>query len=51
MTKSLTQRLRTSELVLEVMNHKHKDELIDLMYQQVQDENDYQYQNILVKSA
>jgi len=51
MTKSLTQRLRTSELVLEVMNHKYKDELIDLMYQQVQDENDCQYQNILVKST
>ncbi len=51
MTKSLTQRLRTSELVLEVMNHKHKDELIDLMYQQVQDENDYQYKSILVKST
>jgi len=48
MTKSLTKRLRTSEFVLEVMNHKHKDELIDIMYQQVQDENGYQYQTIRV---
>ncbi len=39
MTKSLTKRLRTSELILEVMNHKHKDELIDLMYQQIREDS------------
>tara|TARA_R100001463_G_scaffold131673_1_gene191850 strand:+ start:345 stop:497 length:153 start_codon:yes stop_codon:yes gene_type:complete len=46
-----TEEIRTAQLIEEVMNHKHKDELIDIMYQQVQDENDYQYQTILVKSA
>ena len=46
-----TEEIRTAQLIEEVMNHKHKDELIDIMYQQVQDENDCQYQNILVKST
>ena len=46
-----TEEIRTAQLIEEVMNHKHKDELIDIMYQQVQDEADYQYQNILIKRA
>ena len=51
MNKSLTKRVRTSELILEVMRHKHKDELVDIMYQQIQDDNDYQYQTLLVKNT
>lgn len=31
---------RLSTLVSEVTNHPHKDELIDIMYQQVLDEQD-----------
>ena len=42
MTASITKRLRTSELILEVLNHKHKDELIDLMFEQLEDDNRYQ---------
>ena len=40
MTTSLTQRLRTSELILEILNHDNKDELIALMEEQVIDDTD-----------
>ncbi len=42
MRKSLTKRLRNSELILEVLNHDHRDELIDLMFEQVRDQNQLQ---------
>ena len=34
-----TQEIRTAELIRAVNNHDHKDELIDIMYQQIQDDN------------
>ena len=42
MTASRTKSVRTSELIQEVLNHKHKDELIDLMFEQLEDDNRYQ---------
>ena len=42
MRNSLTKRLRNSELILEVLNHAHKDELIELMFEQVRDQNQLQ---------
>ena len=33
-----TYEIRTSQLIEEVMKHKHKNELIDLMYEQVQED-------------
>ena len=38
MNTSLTQERRTSELILEILNHDHKDELIALMEEQVADD-------------
>jgi len=43
MTASLTKRLRTSELILEILNHDNKDELIALMEEQVADDTDKIY--------
>ena len=39
MTASRAKSVRTSELIQEVLNHKHKDELIDLMFEQLEDDN------------
>ena len=39
MTKSLTERLRTSELILEIMGHDNRDELITLMEEQLLDDS------------
>ncbi len=36
--KKRTQEIRLAELIKDVSNHPHKDELIELMYQQIQDE-------------
>tara|TARA_B100000287_G_scaffold336705_1_gene322405 strand:- start:1023 stop:1169 length:147 start_codon:yes stop_codon:yes gene_type:complete len=44
--KSKTEEIRATQLIEEVMDHKHKDELIDIMYQQIQDENDNRYKTI-----
>lgn len=33
-----TQDIRTAELIKDVGNHKHKQELVQLMYQQLQDD-------------
>ena len=33
-----TQDIRTAELIKDVGNHKHKQELVELMYQQIQDD-------------
>ena len=33
-----TQDIRTAELIKDVGNHKHKEELVQLMYQQIQDD-------------
>jgi len=33
-----TQEIRTAQLIEKVMNHRHKNELIDLMYEQVQED-------------
>ena len=46
MTKR-TEEIRTAQLIEEVLNHRHKDELIDIMYQQVQDETETRYKAIL----
>ena len=40
MTASLTKRLRTSVLILEILNHDNKDELIALMEEQLIDDTD-----------
>ena len=45
MTASRTKSVRTSELIQEVLNHKHKDELIDLMFEQLEDDNHFQLVN------
>ena len=34
-----TEQIRTAELIRDVSNHPHKEELIELMYQQVEDDN------------
>ena len=39
MTKSLTERLRTSEPILEIMDHDNRDELITLMEEQLLDDS------------
>ena len=46
-----TEEIRATQLIEEVMKHNHKDELIDIMYQQMQDDNDYQYHTIQTKKA
>ena len=33
-----TEEIRYQELIKDVMKHEHKDELIELMYQQIQDD-------------
>jgi hypothetical protein len=33
-----TQEIRTAELIKDVRNHKYKEELVQLMYQQIQDD-------------
>jgi len=33
-----TEQIRTAELIKDVRNHKHKEELVQLMYQQIQDD-------------
>ncbi len=37
-----TEQIRTAELIRDVSNHPHKEELIELMYQQIQEDNHYQ---------
>ena len=37
---SSAEQRRLEELVLDVTNHPHKDELVDIMYQQVLDDQD-----------
>ena len=34
-----TQEIRTAELIRDIKNHANKDELIDLMYKQLQDDS------------
>ena len=41
--KTRTQQIRLAELIKDVKKHPHKEELIEIMYQQVQDENDYRF--------
>ena len=38
-----TEQIRTAELIRDVSNHPHKEELIELMYQQIKEDNQYQY--------
>ena len=38
-----TEQIRTAELIRDVSNHPHKKELIELMYQQIHEDNQYQY--------
>ena len=38
-----TEQIRTAELIRDVSNHPHKEELIELMYQQIREDNQYQY--------
>ena len=33
-----TQEIRYQELIRDIKNHAHKDELIELMYNQIQDD-------------
>ena len=37
-----TEQIRTAELIKEVSNHPHKEELIELMYEQMEDDHYYQ---------
>ena len=37
-----TEQIRTAELIRDVSNHPHKEELINLMYQQLEDDTRYQ---------
>ena len=37
-----TEQIRTAELIRDVSNHPHKEELIKLMYQQLEDDTRYQ---------
>jgi len=39
-TSKQTEQRRLKELVVDVTNHPHRDELIDIMYQQMLDEED-----------
>tara|TARA_R100000152_G_C6704805_1_gene133592 strand:- start:160 stop:309 length:150 start_codon:yes stop_codon:yes gene_type:complete len=39
-TSKQTEQRRLKELVVDVTNHPHRDELIDIMYQQMVDEQD-----------
>ena len=34
-----TQEIRYQELIRDIKNHAHKDELIELMYQQIQEDS------------
>jgi len=36
-----TEQIRTAELIRDVSNHPHKEELIELMYQQIEDDTRY----------
>jgi len=45
--KDKTEEIRATQLIEEVMNHEHKDELINIMYQQLQDESNTRYKSIL----
>jgi len=38
--KTRTEEIRLAELIKDVMKHPHKEELIELMYQQIQDDKD-----------
>ena len=42
--KTRTQQIRLAELIRDVKKHPHKEELIEIMYQQVQDESDNRFQ-------
>ena len=42
-----TQEIRTAELIKDVRNHKHKEELIQLMYQQIQDDTQIVFKDSL----
>ena len=39
-TSKQTEKRRLEELVFDVTNHPHRDELINIMYQQMLDEQD-----------
>ena len=36
--RNRTHEIRTAELIRDIKNHVHKDELIQLMYQQIQED-------------
>ena len=38
--RNRTQEIRTAELIKDVNKHPHKEELISIMYQQIQEDND-----------
>ena len=40
-----TQEIRTAELIKDVRNHDYKEELVQLMYQQIQDDTLVVYKN------
>ena len=44
--KDKTEEIRATQLIEEVMKHEHKDELINIMYQQLQDESNTRYKSI-----
>jgi len=37
--RNRTQEIRTAELIRDLNNHAHKDELLELMYQQLQEDS------------
>ena len=37
--RNRTQEIRYQELIRDIKSHAHKDELIELMYQQIQDDS------------
>ena len=43
MTRKRTKDIRSAELIRDVNNHPHKDELIKLMNEQLIDDLDYAY--------
>ncbi len=41
--RNRTQEIRYQELIRDIKNHAHKDELIQLMYQQIQEDSNKVY--------
>tara|TARA_R100001082_G_C4338942_1_gene149180 strand:+ start:533 stop:664 length:132 start_codon:yes stop_codon:yes gene_type:complete len=39
--KKRTEEIRLAELIRDVSNHPHKEELIEIMYQQAQEDSEY----------